>query len=269
MIILFPASKASPSVITKQMTIMMVNRLIASSPSISSPPPSSNSWLDSSTCGWYADSSSKAYTCGSLLSCATNTDHAVACTTSGLARFYTICLNYEAVQSSKCTSAGPKTACCTKSNAPACGTFLWAATEGATITRSMIACFPTPTIIPMLDEPSFASIVTISDSGTSARTSPTRSPATLPSTTSSTSAPTSSATQPVEGMPTSTWMEIGISIGAAAILLMLGGWVYYKVRVSRRVKKDKRGPKRHAPRHPRQHAPRHQHAPKRKSAPKH
>ncbi|KAJ4417061.1 hypothetical protein N0V82_006415 [Gnomoniopsis sp. IMI 355080] len=110
---------------------------------------SSNTWENSQTCGWYSGLSSKAYVCESPLTCATNTDNVVACSTAGLTEFYTICLNYEAVQSSKCTSAGPKTACCTDSAAPACGTFQWTGTP----TRSMYRCFATPTIIAMIDEP--------------------------------------------------------------------------------------------------------------------
>ncbi|CAN8096206.1 unnamed protein product [Discula destructiva] len=120
---------------------------------------SSNTWLDSSTCGWYSGISSRAFQCVSPLACATNTDNVVACTTAGVEHYYTICMNYEAVQSSKCTSAGPKTACCTDASAPACGTFQWAATAP---TRSMFRCFAEPTLIAMLDEPQFVLDASIS-----------------------------------------------------------------------------------------------------------
>lgn len=112
----------------------------------------SNTWIDGSTCGWYSAISSMPFVCASPVQCATNTDNVVACTAPAQQEFYTICLNYEAVQSSKCTSAGPKTACCSSAAAPACGTYQWAAISGTPV-RSMFRCFPQPTLIPMLDEP--------------------------------------------------------------------------------------------------------------------
>lgn len=163
---------------------------IASSPLSASPPPSttpppsqavvelrlrqdsssassSNTWENSQTCGWYSGLSSKPYVCESPLSCATNTDNVVACSTAGINEFFTICLNYEAVQSSKCTSAGPKTACCTDANAPACGTFQWTGTP----TRSMYRCFATPTVIAMIDEPQFVLDASISSASVASSSS--------------------------------------------------------------------------------------------------
>lgn len=128
---------------------------------------SSNTWENSQTCGWYSGLSSKAYVCESPLTCATNTDNVVACSTAGINEFFTICLNYEAVQSSKCTSAGPKTACCTDSAAPACGTFQWTGTP----TRSMYRCFATPTVIAMIDEPQFVIDASISSASVASSSS--------------------------------------------------------------------------------------------------
>lgn len=112
---------------------------------------SSNTWEDSHTCGWYSGLSSKPYVCESPLSCATNTDEIVACSAAAITQFYTICLDYEAVQSGKCDTAGPKTGCCTDSGTPACGTMLWTGLPQ----RTMFQCFASPTVISMLDEPQF------------------------------------------------------------------------------------------------------------------
>lgn len=112
---------------------------------------SNNIWENDKTCGWYSGISSQPYVCESPLSCSTNTEDVVACATDGLEQFYTVCLNYEAVQSSKCTSAGPQTGCCQNADQPECGTFVWTGTPA----RSMFKCFPTATLISMLDEPQF------------------------------------------------------------------------------------------------------------------
>lgn len=112
---------------------------------------SNNFWENDQTCGWYSGISSQPYRCESPLSCSTNTEDVVACATDGLEQFYTVCLNYEAVQSSKCTSAGPQTGCCQDADQPECGTFVWTGTPA----RSMFKCFSTATLISMLDEPQF------------------------------------------------------------------------------------------------------------------
>lgn len=112
---------------------------------------SKNIWENDQTCGWYSGISSQPYRCESPLSCSTNTEDVVACATDGLEQFYTVCLNYEAVQSSKCTSAGPQTGCCQDADQPECGTFVWTGTPA----RSMFKCFPSATMISMLDEPQF------------------------------------------------------------------------------------------------------------------
>lgn len=128
---------------------------------------SKNIWENDQTCGWYSGISSQPYKCASPLSCSTNTEDVVACATDGLEQFYTVCLNYEAVQSSKCTSAGPQTGCCQDADQPECGTFVWTGTPA----RSMFKCFPTATLISMLDEPQFiidASISSVEASSSSA-----------------------------------------------------------------------------------------------------
>lgn len=126
---------------------------------------SDNTWENDQTCGWYSGISSEAYKCVSPLSCSTNTEDVVACATDGLEQFYTVCLNYEAVQSSKCTSAGPQTGCCQDADQPECGTFVWTGTPA----RSMFKCFSTATLISMLDEPQF--VIDASRSSASASSS--------------------------------------------------------------------------------------------------
>lgn len=109
-----------------------------------------NTWENEQTCGWYSGISSKPYVCDSPLSCSTTND-VVACATEGLEQFYTVCLNYAAVKSGKCSSVGVQTGCCQDAAAPECGTFLWAGTS----TRSMFKCFASETIIPMVDKPQY------------------------------------------------------------------------------------------------------------------
>lgn len=111
----------------------------------------SNTWENSNTCGWYSGVSSEPFTCESPLTCATNTDHAIACSTAGLTEFHTACLNYEAVQSGACDPAGPKTQCCSDSASPACGTMLWTGSPS----RTMFTCLATATAFVMLDKPQF------------------------------------------------------------------------------------------------------------------
>lgn len=126
---------------------------------------SDNTWENDQTCGWYSGISSRAYDCQSPLTCSTNSEDVVACATDGLEQFYTVCLNYEAVQSSKCTSAGPQTGCCQNADEPECGTFVWTGTPA----RSMFKCFATATLISMLDEPQF--VIDASRSSASASSS--------------------------------------------------------------------------------------------------
>lgn len=111
----------------------------------------SNTWENSHTCGWYSGVSSEPFTCESPLTCATNTDHAIACSTAGLTEFHTACLNYDAVQSGACDPAGPKTQCCSDSASPACGTMLWTGSPS----RTMFTCLATATAFVMLDKPQF------------------------------------------------------------------------------------------------------------------
>ncbi|KAG8163214.1 hypothetical protein KVR01_006511 [Diaporthe batatas] len=126
---------------------------------------SDNTWENDQTCGWFSGISSRAYDCQSPLTCSTNSEDVVACATDGLEQFYTVCLNYEAVQSSKCTSAGPQTGCCQNADEPECGTYVWTGTPA----RSMFKCFATATLISMLDEPQF--VIDASRSSASASSS--------------------------------------------------------------------------------------------------
>ncbi|PSR81262.1 hypothetical protein BD289DRAFT_454916 [Coniella lustricola] len=148
----------------------------------------SNTWENANTCGWYSELSSKPYVCDSPLTCATDTDHVVACSTAGINEFYTVCLDYDAYQSSKCTSAGPKTGCCTESTAPACGTFLWTGSP----TRVMYKCFATSTILSMLDEPQYV-VAAASSSAAAASSSSAAAVASASSAAAASSASASSA----------------------------------------------------------------------------
>lgn len=128
---------------------LLLHRRVTSDSSSTSPS-SNNTWENDQTCGWYSGISSKPYVCDSPLSCSTD-DGVVACATEGLEQFYTVCLNYAAVKSGKCSSVGVQTGCCQDSAQPECGTFIWAGAQ----TRSMFKCFASETVISMIDEPQY------------------------------------------------------------------------------------------------------------------
>ncbi|KAK7740980.1 hypothetical protein SLS53_005043 [Cytospora paraplurivora] len=140
-----PQPTAPPS---KAVVDFLLHRRVTSDTSSSLS--TNNTWENERTCGWYSGISSKPYVCDSPLSCSTTND-VVACATEGLEQFYTVCLNYAAVKSGKCSSVGVQTGCCQDATAPECGTFLW----GGTSTRSMFKCFASETIISMVDKPQY------------------------------------------------------------------------------------------------------------------
>jgi hypothetical protein len=221
----------------------------------SSPPSSSdNTWENGQTCGWYSGISSQPYSCQSPLSCSTNTDDVVACATDGLEQFYTVCLNFEAVQSSKCTSAGPQTGCCQNSDQPECGTFVWTGTPA----RSMFKCFPTATLISMLDEPQFvidasrssaaassSSAAAASRSSAEAASRSRDGPSTVVATTTAADGSTSTITSVIGGVPSASagpgnggnssnnaGAIAGGVVGGTALLALLALLLWYLMRKS-------------------------------------
>ncbi|ROW01959.1 hypothetical protein VMCG_05601 [Cytospora schulzeri] len=120
-----------------------------------------NTWENEHTCGWYSGVASRPYVCNGPLTCSTK-DDVVACATDGLEGFYSVCLNYDAVKSGKCSSVGVQTGCCQDKALPECGTLVW---PGATA-KSMFKCFTSETMVSMNDRPQY--IIDSSSSAASA-----------------------------------------------------------------------------------------------------
>ncbi|KLU91092.1 hypothetical protein MAPG_09615 [Magnaporthiopsis poae ATCC 64411] len=110
-----------------------------------------NTWLNSKTCGWFTGHPSSPFTCDDGWTCSTDTNHIVGCTTTNYFPSFAICYDYEAQRSGRCSSLGALTGCCSFSDYPACGTFLWVESTP----RSMLRCMTSATIISINDHPQF------------------------------------------------------------------------------------------------------------------
>ncbi|KAI1849378.1 hypothetical protein JX266_004873 [Neoarthrinium moseri] len=120
-------------------------------------------WTNSETCGWVSGSSSYPWTCGNGASCATNSEHAVACVSGDYQPFYVSCFDFEASQAGSCDSLGSATGCCQSSQNPACVTYIW---TGLPV-RSMFRCGTSTAVTSILDEPQFVIDASISASRSS------------------------------------------------------------------------------------------------------
>ncbi|KAI3316530.1 hypothetical protein HD806DRAFT_424704 [Xylariaceae sp. AK1471] len=129
-------------------------------------------WTNSETCGWFSGISSSAVMCGNNFTCATNSDHVVACASGTFSPFYTACLDYSAFQAGSCSSLDAATGCCQQETEPACGTYLWTGSPE----RSMYKCFETASIVSILDVPQF-----VIDASIFSKTHTTPTPTTTPS----------------------------------------------------------------------------------------
>ncbi|TRX88252.1 hypothetical protein FHL15_010877 [Xylaria flabelliformis] len=112
---------------------------------------SKTDWTNSETCGWFAGVSSSAVLCGDGFTCATNSDHAVACASGTISPFFTACLDYSAFQAGSCDNLDAATGCCQQATEPACGTYIWTGSPE----RFMYKCFEKASIISVLDVPQF------------------------------------------------------------------------------------------------------------------
>ncbi|KAH8166227.1 hypothetical protein CIB48_g1988 [Xylaria polymorpha] len=112
---------------------------------------SKTDWTNSETCGWFSGISSSAVLCGDGFTCATNSDHAVACASGTISPFFTACLDYSAFQAGSCLSLDAATGCCQQETEPACGTYIWTGSPE----RFMYKCFEKASIISILDVPQF------------------------------------------------------------------------------------------------------------------
>ncbi|KAJ8119700.1 hypothetical protein ONZ43_g3407 [Nemania bipapillata] len=111
----------------------------------------STKWENSETCGWFSGISSSAVTCGNGFTCATNSDHVVACVSGTFSPFYKACLDFSAFKAGSCSNLDPATGCCQSAAEPACGTWIWTGSPE----RFMYQCFETASIVSILDVPQF------------------------------------------------------------------------------------------------------------------
>ncbi|KAJ8127034.1 hypothetical protein O1611_g6603 [Lasiodiplodia mahajangana] len=86
---------------------------------------SKTDWTNSETCGWFSGISSSAVMCGDGFTCATNSDHVVACASGTFSPFYQACLDYSAFKEGSCSNLDAATGCCQQAAEPACGTYIW------------------------------------------------------------------------------------------------------------------------------------------------
>ncbi|KAI1266554.1 hypothetical protein F5Y18DRAFT_360780 [Xylariaceae sp. FL1019] len=112
---------------------------------------STTDWENSNTCGWFAGISSSAIVCGDDFTCATNSDHVVACASGTISPFYTACLDFKAFEAGSCSNLDAATGCCDNSKQPACGTYIWTGAPE----RFMYKCFETASALSILDVPQF------------------------------------------------------------------------------------------------------------------
>ncbi|KAJ1329785.1 poliovirus receptor-related protein 3 [Microdochium nivale] len=157
-------------------------------------------WVNDRTCGWVAQTPSRAILCGSDFTCATNNANLVACVSGTFSPFFRVCMDYSAVQQGQCSDVGPETGCCDNRASPACATWIWTGQPA----RSQYGCAARSTIYSVMDVPQF-----VLDSLTRSTTSSTR-----PSSTLSTKA-TSTAGQssPSQSIQTSLLPSTGSTTG--------------------------------------------------------
>ncbi|KAI1505717.1 hypothetical protein F5X99DRAFT_404753 [Biscogniauxia marginata] len=206
---------------------------------------STTTWTNSETCGWFAGISSSAVECGGGFKCETNTDHVVACVSATISDFYSACLDYSAHLAGSCDNVGPKTGCCTQSDVPACGTYLWTSKPE----RSMYKCFETASVLTILDVPQFVIDASLaSKSRAMTQTSDTTDDANPSTPTTDGGSPTAPAPNPgsAQGDPsggnsnsntTNIGAIVGGAVGGVAALALIIGCIMFAL--CRRRKKSK------------------------------
>ncbi|KAI1333667.1 hypothetical protein F5Y15DRAFT_404405 [Xylariaceae sp. FL0016] len=95
-----PVPTPAPGVVTGEVVLDLFKRQTTS-----------NNWTNSETCGWFSGVSSSAVMCGNDFTCATNSDHIVACASGTVSQFFSACLDYSAFQDGKCNGVDSATGC--------------------------------------------------------------------------------------------------------------------------------------------------------------
>ncbi|KAL8377898.1 hypothetical protein RB595_008537 [Gaeumannomyces hyphopodioides] len=181
-----------------------------------------SSWLNSKTCGWFTGHPSLPFTCDDGWTCSTDTNHVVGCTTTNYFPSFAICYDYEAQRSGRCSSLGALTGCCSFSDYPACGTFLWVESTP----RSMLRCMRSTSIISINDRPQF-----VVDADVTATASPSS-----PQTTTSDIVPLSTIPNSSGNSGDGGGIHLGALVGAIGgviamiFILLLALFCYYRKR---------------------------------------
>ncbi|KAK4151827.1 hypothetical protein C8A00DRAFT_16804 [Chaetomidium leptoderma] len=196
-----------------------------------------NTWVDETTCGWRANTASEPFACPASYSCATNTNQVVGCTSSGAANpFFTVCLDYQAVQAGACETVGPQTGCCMTKSLGECITYLW---PGSTV-KSMYRCYTERAVITMLDQPQ--SVIDEKTRTTSTPSTSSSQSTSETSTTGSASAPaqeTTGALPPASaGSSNNTGAIVGGVVGGVAGLAIIAGAIAFFLIRSRKKKNN-------------------------------
>ncbi|KAH7033582.1 uncharacterized protein B0I36DRAFT_110615 [Microdochium trichocladiopsis] len=185
-------------------------------------------WVNDHTCGWVAQTPSRAIVCGTDFTCATNSDDLVACVSGTFSPFFRVCMDLSAVQQGQCDDVGPGTGCCNDRASPACATWIWTGKPA----RSQYGCAARSTIYSVMDIPQFVldSLTRSTSSSTKSSTIVSSKPTNTvePSTVQTSAAPTGSITTGdnlTAGTQTSTTTNlapiIGGAVGGLAGLILL------------------------------------------------
>lgn len=120
---------------------------------------------NSVTCGWYAGAVSQAFICSEPLTCATNTDSIIACSSENAKiEFCSICLNVHNGSPRDCAIEG---VLCCNSVYPSCMTLVWTASP----TRSLVQCAAMESTWLMQDYPYELETSSTSDTSSSSSSS--------------------------------------------------------------------------------------------------
>ncbi|KAK8054726.1 hypothetical protein PG994_009793 [Apiospora phragmitis] len=149
---------------------------LSSSPPLPPPPPPTPGRIPRLAVGSPASLVTYPWTYNEGFACATNEAHVVRCASGTNSPLFSVCVDYSAVVAGSCDEANTAAGCCTYTDFPACGTYLWTGTPA----RSMYRCFPTTSVVTLLDEPQF--VVDARTNTTSSAGGVAVSPAATPST---------------------------------------------------------------------------------------
>ncbi|KAK7959309.1 uncharacterized protein PG986_004163 [Apiospora aurea] len=104
-----PVSASVPAPAPAPETAFAVAFFASAAPAITT---TSNTWVNSQTCGWVANVSSYPWTCDPDYSCTTNKAHVIGCASGTYSPLFSVCVDYSAVVAGSCDVANTNSGCC-------------------------------------------------------------------------------------------------------------------------------------------------------------